>query len=155
DGTLDTGFDPNATTGDVNCVVVQPDGKILLGGLFTDLRPNGFFSQRLRIARVNSDGTIDTGFDPEANNGVNSIALQPDGNIVIGGDFTTLQPNGGATVTRNRVARLNANGTVDTFNPNANGGLTSVAVQPDGKVVIGGGFTTLQPNGAPSATTRN
>lgn len=156
DGTLDMGFDPNALTGDVNCVVVQPDGKILVGGIFTDLRPNGVFAQRQRLARLNSDGTVDPTFDPEANNGVNCMVLQPDGKILVGGSFTALQPNLGASVTRNRVARLNANGTVDTFDPNANtGSVLSLALQPDGKVVIGGSFTTLKPNGAASATTRN
>src|SRR4051794_14757948 len=80
-GTLDMGFDPNAPTGEVDCVVVQPDGKILVGGFFTDLRPNNVFSQRLYIARLNADGTVDSGFDPEASNTVNCIVLQPDGKI--------------------------------------------------------------------------
>ena len=68
------------------------------------------------IARLNADGTLDTGFNPNANNDVYSIALQADGKILLGGRFTTI---GG--VQRNYIARLNADGTLDTgFNPNAN-----------------------------------
>ncbi len=57
------------------------------------------------------------GFDPNVNSGVRSIAVQSDGKLLIGGDFTTV---GGTS--RNRIARLNTDGTLDTlFNPNANG----------------------------------
>ena len=47
------------------------------------------------------------GFDPNANGAVRVVVVQPDGKILIGGDFTTLAPNGGAAVMRNRIARLN------------------------------------------------
>src|SRR5438874_1123929 len=47
------------------------------------------------------------GFDPNANSTITVVVVQPDGKILIGGDFTTLSPNGGAVVTRNRIARLN------------------------------------------------
>ena len=46
-------------------------------------------------------------FDPNANDLVRVVVVQPDGKILIGGHFTTLSPNGGAPVTRNRIARLN------------------------------------------------
>src|SRR5207245_1655444 len=66
------------------------------------------------------------------------------GKILIGGAFTTLSPNGGATVTRNRIARLNPDGTLDTaFNPNANDIVQSIAVQADGKILLGGFFTSV------------
>ena len=140
-------------------MAVQADGKVLLGGNFTTLQPNGAASATTRnhIARVNADGTLDTGFNPNANDYVYSVAVQADGKVLLGGDFTTLQPNGAASpTTRNRIARVNADGTLDTgFNPNANGTVYSVAVQADGKVLLGGNFTTLQPNGAASPTTRN
>src|SRR5678816_748266 len=52
-----------------------------------------------------------------------AIAVQPDGKIILGGNFTTLSPNFGAVVTRNKLARLNLDGTLDTaFNPNVTGG---------------------------------
>ena len=66
------------------------------------------------------------GFDPNADNVVRAVAVQPGGKILIGGDFTSVQG-----VARNRIARLNADGTVDTaFNPNANGIVRSIQVQP-------------------------
>ncbi len=72
--------------------------------------------------------------------------MQPDGKILVGGDFTTLSPNGGAPVTRNRIARLNPDGTLDTaFNPNASNSVYAIALQADGKVLVGGLF-----NGASS-----
>src|SRR6266404_22400 len=71
-------------------------------------------------APVRGQSALD-GFDPNANGSVYVVVLQPDGKILIGGDFTTLSPNGGAAVTRNRIARLNPDGTLDAFNPNANG----------------------------------
>ena len=81
------------------------------------------------------------GFDPNANGTIRVVVVQPDGKILIGGDFTTLSPNGGAAVTRNHIARLNPDGTLDTaFNPNANGTVYSIAVQADGKILVGGVF---------------
>ncbi len=72
------------------------------------------------------------------------VVVQPDGKILIGGDFTTLSPNGGVPVTRNRIARLNPDATLDTaFDPNADGIVWSIAVQADGKILVGGDFTTI------------
>src|SRR5262249_35688972 len=138
--------------------VLQPDGKILLSGLFTTLQPNGALTttNRNHVARLNADGSLDGSFDPNANNLVNGLALQPDGKILLYGGFTTLQPNGAAPpTTRNRIARVNADGTLDTsFDPNANNSVNCVAQQADGKLLLGGGFTTLQPNGG-AVTNRN
>src|SRR6202011_3512685 len=103
-------------------------------------------------AAVRGQSALD-GFDPHANNTVRVVVVQPDGKILIGGDFTTLAPNGGGTVTRNRIARLNPDGTLDSaFNPNANNLFRSIAVQADGKILVGGTF-----NGANSigGQTRN
>jgi uncharacterized delta-60 repeat protein len=83
-------------------------------------------------------GDLDTGFNPNANNTVNSIAVQADGKVLIGGDFSS------AGGTRNRIARLNADGSLDNgFNPNANSTVNSIAVQTDGKAFIGGNFDTV------------
>ncbi len=158
DGTLDTGFNPNANNS-VFCLAPQPDGKILLGGGFTSLQPNGAASAttRNRIARLNSDGTLDASFNPNANSDIVCVHVQQDGKILLGGGFTTLQPNGAASpTTRNRVARVNADGTLDTgFDPNLNSFPYCMSAQPDGKILIAGFFTALQPNGAASPTTRN
>src|SRR3984893_11207051 len=76
------------------------------------------------------------GFDPNANGLVRVIVVQPDGKILLGGDFTTLSPNGGVAVTRNRIARLNPDGTLDTaFDPNANGAVNAIGVQGAGKTL--------------------
>ncbi|MBI4826670.1 MAG: delta-60 repeat domain-containing protein, partial [Nitrospirae bacterium] len=70
---------------------------------------------------------------------VNSIALQTDGKILIGGAFTTI-----GEITRNGIARLNSDSSLDAaFNPNANDFVSSIAVQADGKILIGGYFTTI------------
>ena len=131
------GFDPNAN-GSVLVVVVQPDGKILIGGDFTTLSPNGGAAvTRNRIARLNPDGTLDTAFNPNANDLVFSIAVQADGKILAGGFFTSI---GGQT--RNRIARLDATPAWlirSTQMPNSF--VHAIAVQADGKILVGGNFT--------------
>src|SRR5437016_7240447 len=94
-------------------------------------------------AAVRGQSALD-GFDPNANFTVRVVVVQPDGKILIGGDFTALSPNGGAAVTRHHIARLNTDGTLDTaFDPNANGEVASIAVQADGKILAGGEFTRI------------
>ena len=86
-------------------------------------------------ARLNEDGTPDSTFNPQADNSVHSIALQPDGEIAWGGWFTSV---GGQT--RKYIARLSEDGTTDSsFSGNANLDVSSIAVQADGKILIGGG----------------
>jgi uncharacterized delta-60 repeat protein len=137
------GFDPNAN-GVIRVVVVQPDGKVLIGGDFTSLSPNGGAPvARTGIARLNPDGTLDTVFNPHADGFVLSIAVQPDGKILVGGDFTDF-----AGQRRDNIARLDpTTGLADSFDPKADHGVQAIAVQPDGKILLGGLFTTLSPNG--------
>ena len=95
----------------------------------------------LAAATVRGQSALD-GFDPNANGTVRVVVVQPDGKILIGGDFTKLSPNGGSAVTRTNIARLNPDGTLDTaFNANANGEVFSIAVQADGKILVGGTFS--------------
>ncbi len=129
---------PAGANGAVYTTILQPDGKILIGGQFTTY--NGITANR--IARLNTDGTLDTTFTvgTGADSSVNTITLQPDGKILIGGAFTTYN---GTTV--NHVARLNADGTLDTTfvtGTGTNGSVFTIALQPDGKILIGGWFTT-------------
>jgi uncharacterized delta-60 repeat protein len=162
DGSLDNSFNPNANN-QIYTVVLQPNGQILIGGAFTTIQANGASTPTVRnhIARLNSDGSLDTTFNPNAGGNlvaqVYAIGVQSNGQILIGGAFTTLQPNGAATATtRNHIARLNSDGSLDTtYNPNVNGTVLSIGMEPDGRAVIGGSFTTIQPNGAASASTRN
>ncbi len=83
--------------------------------------------------------TSETVFNPGADYYVNTLAVQADGKILVGGGFTTL---GGES--RSNLGRLNADGSVDlTFNPGANGTVYTLASQADGKILVGGYFTTL------------
>jgi uncharacterized delta-60 repeat protein len=158
DGTLDIAFDPRASN-NIHSIVVQSDGKILVGGTFTTFTPPSSSPvARAHLARLNSDGKVDEAFNPAPNGAVLSIALQSDSKAIVVGSFTNLpipKVAANATVTtypRNRIARVNADGTLDTaFDPNANGQVNTVALQSDGKILLGGAFTTLTPNGADAA----
>src|SRR5207302_5339943 len=112
------------------------------GGSFTNV--NG--TARNRMACLNTDGSLNTSFDPGSGASgtfdfVQSIALQVDGKMVIGGQFTSFT----GTAIQN-VARLNADGSIDpSFNPGTgpNFSVNALAVQSDGKIVIGGGFSNV------------
>lgn len=105
-GAVDGSFIPPAPNGWVHDILVQPDGKILVAGEFTTI---GGVS-RSRIARLFADGTVDPSFDPGVgpNNLIRSFAVQPNGQILIVGEFTSV-----SGTPRNRYARLNTNGTHD------------------------------------------
>ena len=152
-GSLDESFDPGANGG-VSCLLIQPDGKILVAGSFTTIGGGGTgTTTRNRIARLNADGSLDMTFDPGANGEINALAVQPDGQILVVGRFTMLG-GGTGTTARSRIGRFNADGSLDTsFNPGANNEVMTVALQADGKVVVGGYFTTL--GGGTGTTPRN
>ncbi|MBK7556406.1 MAG: T9SS type A sorting domain-containing protein [Flavobacteriales bacterium] len=151
DGGLDTTFDPGSgfTGGGflswVSSLALQPDGRVIVGGDFTQV--NG--TPRNFIARLHPDGSLDTTFDPGSgfNMVIMAMALQPDGKVIVGGDFTSY--NGTSC---SYLVRLNADASLDTtFNtgigfPNQSVVYT-IAVQPNGKVLIGGAFTSY--NGVP------
>lgn len=143
DGSLDTTFLAIGTgaNDESSALALQPDGKILVGGSFTQI--NG--ATRNRIARLNSDGTLDTSFlssSSGANDSVQVLTLQPDGKVLIGGNFTSV--NG---TPRNHIARLHPDGAIDTsflsVDSGANDIVNSIAVQPDGKIFIGGLFNSV------------
>jgi len=147
DGAPDAGFISPFPAGGaprIYTVGVQTDGRILAAGMFTAIGG----TLRTNIARLQADGT----FDPSFNSGagpsglVRIMALQPDGRILIGGEFTTVNKTN-----RNRVARLNADGSLDlTFDPGtgADNIVRTVALLPTGQVLVGGLFTSF--NGHPS-----
>ena len=133
DPTFDTGEGPNSG---IVSFLVQPDGKILISGFFTSV--DG--APRNYLARLNSDGSLDTSFEVGlgASTTVLSLDLQPDGKILIGGFFVSY--NG---ISRNRIARLNPNGSLDTsFDPQlgAEGAVRAIQGQEDGTIYIGGDF---------------
>ena len=134
------GTDPQSQ---VNALVIQPDNNTIIGGNFTSY--NG--TQRHGIARILTNGEIDTSFNP--GDGINivggdfisAIGLQADGKIVVGGSFTSF--NGQSC---GNIIRLNADGTLDTgfrslAGSGANGAVRSLVVRGDGKIIIGGDFT--------------
>ena len=142
DGSLDLSFDPGTgVNGSVNALALQPDGRVVVGGAFSVV--NG--TSRQRIARLNADGSLDLSFDPGTNGfsggSVRAIAVQADGKLLVGGDFTSYN---GVPVAR--IARLNANGSLDaSFDPGtgASGSVYAVTVQPDGRILIGGAFNSV------------
>ena len=145
-GSLDA-FDPNVAGNHVLAMIPQPDGKTVLAGGFSSVGGQA----RGNVARLNADGTLEstTTFNPGtgANNTVYGAALQTDGKIVISGAFTSVNGQ-----TRNQIARLNADGSLETtatFNPGtgANTAVYCVRVQADGKILLAGAFTTV--NGQP------
>lgn len=145
DGSIDatfnvgTGFSGN--NGIVYALALQADGKIIVGGKFGDY--NGL--QTTRIARLNSDGSFDSFFNTgsgfNGQEGVTCLSLQPDGKIIVGGNFISYN----STSCKN-IARLNADGTFDNTFDTGNGfttgitGVEALALQPDTKVIVGGGF---------------
>ncbi len=151
-GTVDTSFAP-LVNNVVSAIVVQADGRIVVGGSFTNIGG----SSRSYLARLNPlDGSVDTSFNPSPNGAVSALAIQPDGKLVVGGSFTTFQPNGtSATTSRFYLARLNAaDGTPDSFDPGANSSPTVITVLGDGKILVGGNFTTFTPNAGTTSTAR-
>ncbi len=114
----------------------QPDGRLVVGGAFTNLNGEAY----LRLGRINADGSLDAGFAPSADNTVLALGVQPDGGLLIGGEFTTVcdQPHKG-------LARLNADGTLDAgFGAQAEGGpVYSLTPLAGGQWVVAGGFTNL------------
>ena len=143
DGTRDNGF--NIGTGFsgfwINSIAIQNDGKLVMGGMIDSYQ--GVLAGR--IIRLNSDGTRDNTFDMGIgfeNGSVNSIKIQNDGKIIIGGGFSTYQG-----VSANRIIRLNSDGTRDNsfdIGTGFNSSVDLVFIQNDGKLVIGGNFTTYQ-----------
>ena len=144
-GTVDGNFSPPTfVRGSPNIVTLQPDGKILVAGRFR------MFGGQVRdgFARLNSNGTLDAAFvspitAPAGNsNNIASISLQPDGKILVGGNFAI---NWAPSTTSTHLIRLNTNGALDTtLNPNINNfsntPVDAIAVQSNGKILIGGSF---------------
>ena len=99
---------------------VQADGKLVLGGLFTSVNGSAVSTTTgvNCIARLNADGTRDTAFNAGlggANSAVYSVAVQADGKLVLGGQFTSVNGSAvSATTGVNRIARLEATGALDT-----------------------------------------
>ena len=140
DGTRDaTLISGSGFNGTVNSIYLQSDGKILVGGAFTTY--SGSTSNR--VIRLNSSGSIDTTFNigTGLSGTATSIDVQSDGKVILGGLFATFDSHN----TANRIVRLTNSGSFDSsfvigsaFNSTVN----ALKIQSDGKVIVGGSFTT-------------
>ena len=141
DGSLDATFPSEEPDGWVTNMALQADGKVVIAGFFGAVGS----TPRSRIARLNTDGTNDPTFDPgtgiNSNYDVMPVVLQPDGKVLVGGAFSTFND-----IPRNGMVRINANGSLDpSFDPGSGfpGYVYAMALQPDGKLVAVGGFTSF------------
>ncbi|HTL16250.1 MAG TPA: delta-60 repeat domain-containing protein, partial [Patescibacteria group bacterium] len=152
DGTLDSTFHstpvlgPYKYTGDIYSIVLQTNGQALIAGRFVSVDGAAVTN----LARLNADGTRDSGFQAAAwggtgNQGVNAMVLQNDGKIILAGEFDTV--NGDP---KGHIARINPDGSLDpnfqaavTLWGGSAGAVWSLALQRDGKVLVGGLFTEV------------
>lgn len=147
-GTDDSTYTPsNLGATSMSDVAVQPDGKILVSGEFSNAVG--------RIARFNADGTRDTSFNPGfgANNRISEIKVADDGKIYISGAFTNFDG-----ISRNRIARLNSNGTLDTsFNPGTgfDGSVGLILIYSSDKIIAGGTFSSYNGTAATNLVSIN
>lgn len=159
DGNIDPSFNTGVGVsltghnGNINAIHIQADGKILVGGQF-DAYNN---IQRKCLMRINTDGSLDNSFDPgigfvsnlgPTNASVLTITTDASGKILVGGIFDSY--NGQSC---HGIVRLNADGSMDNsfntgtgpglFNFTGNGSIESIVVQPDGKILASGMFTSF------------
>lgn len=151
DGKLDTSFNvvsfvpnPSSATRDVQAIVFEPDGHVLVAGTITTV-VNGRTITGAILARFNTNGIADNSLTLTGtiNGPVSCLAIQPDGKILVGGVFTTF-----GSKTRQHLARILSNGDLDLdFNVpvlGASGGtVTAIAVQPDASILLGGNFVSV------------
>src|SRR5262249_9700694 len=136
-------FDPGAeANGAVWSMVLLANGKVIIGGAFISINE----INRNGIARLNADGSLDLSFNPgngakNAYPWIDSMVMQNDGRLLVDGSFTTM--NG---TNRDHIARLNTDGSLDTTfdaGTNANSDVFTMALQPDGKVLVSGTINVI------------
>lgn len=156
-GAMDTTFTPTSpspnvviTAGEVNDLVVQPDGQLVIGGVFTQIKDGSWDPpNRKHLARFSATGVLDSTFGTAGpDNVVNCLVRQADGKFLLGGNFTKYIYPGwfGPTYDANRVARILSDGNFDstfTTMPGADDEVFALALRPVGaRAVVGGQFTS-------------
>ena len=149
DASIDTSFMSNFGSG-FNGIALdvdsQSDNKVVVSGLFTSLNGNS----RNFLVRLNSNGTEDTTFYSNLGSGFSfapyTVEVQADGKILVGGPFAAFNGN-----TRNRLVRLNSDGTEDTsFYTNLGSGFNDVVnfvlETSSNKIIVVGRFTSFNGN---------
>ena len=138
DGTLDATYNTESGSWGVRVIAIQSNGKSIIGGSFTTF--SGL--TRNRVARLNADGSVDTTFDPGngPNGTVNSLSIDQNGWVVIGGDFTSVQDTYCF-----RIGRLDPTGTIDPTFKTGLGANRSVekSISIGSSVIICGSFSTF------------
>ena len=152
-GAEDPTYNRPQLNGPVYAISLDPvTGKAVVGGIFSS-----YFDPASNIARINTDGHLDTTFAATLSSPssgtleVNAVAVQPNGKVIAGGNFTVSD-----AVPHQDIARLLGNGQPDVaFNVNLGSGVDSdggtvfaVALQSNGKILVGGDFRSF--NGAPA-----
>jgi uncharacterized delta-60 repeat protein len=150
----DSSFPDIYVDGPVYALALQADGKILVGGGFSILQPPGSTGTEptRHLARVNANGSLDSTFAGWSDSDVYTLAVQPDGRILVGGAFSYIGPN---VAGRQRIARLTSDGSIDmSFDSRlvADDYVYAIALQPDGKILVGGRFSALHTDTAGGTT---
>lgn len=144
DGSLDNTFANITTNGVVYGFAVQPDGKLIATGAFTNITWNGTGFSRPYIARFNTDGSLDTTWyfafasATQATYGGKALAVDDYG-IYVSTSATNID-----STNRNYFIRLKFDGRVDlSFNAIVNSYVYTVSITEDKRILIGGAFTTV------------
>lgn len=154
-GTLDTNFPTVNNT--VYCLSRDSAGRIYVGGNFTTITAGSTSAVRLRVARLTDSFALDTAFNTEStgpNAAVLAVAPVGDGSVYIGGQFDSV--GGVTTAAVKRMARLKANGTLDTsFTSGATNDVNTILRLSNGTLYVGGitNYWGLKPGTFPLPTT--
>jgi uncharacterized delta-60 repeat protein len=157
DGSLDSSFDGDGKTtvqfndiDQLGAIAIRPDGKIVASGISYNQTSNASF---IAVAQLNPNGSLDTAFDGDGKSTISlnnssfeeapGLEIQPDGKLVIGASSF-------ASNVDFIIFRLTPNGSLDTSfdedgrvfgSYSTNGGqISGLVLQPDGKIVVGGGY---------------
>ncbi|HEY5914143.1 MAG TPA: hypothetical protein VJA21_26445, partial [Verrucomicrobiae bacterium] len=148
-GSVDSSFSFRLHPANANVMAILslPNGRAIIGGHFTRLND----VQRVGLAGLTADGTLDSSFVPPAEplSWVEVMARQEDGRILVGGSFYSTNPPFSKD-----LVRLNPNGSLDNsfqLPSGFYGSVRALAVQPDGRILFGGGFSL---GGSPSYLAR-